>query len=133
MGADVQTGVKLRVLDGPQVARLENLCDWIVPGSLRVGPVAYIDAVLAAMPDDARAGALAAIDSLSEVASVDDLAARQNTPAFGLVRALAIEAFYSDFVAPGSPGPGAWSEIDFQPPRDIDLDHDWSWLGVQPS
>ena len=34
------------------------------------------------------------------------------TPEFMTVRALACEAFYSDFVPPGAPGPGAWEEID---------------------
>ena len=48
-----------------------------------------------------------------------------------LVRALAGEAFYSDFVAPGAPGPGAWDEIDFRPPLAARLDKDWSYLGVR--
>ncbi len=129
----MSSDVRLQVLDESRAQQLENLCDWIVPGSRRVGPAVYVDAVLAAMPDEVRTGALAAVDALSDVSSADELAARQNTPAFGFVRALAIEAFYSDFVAPGSPGPSAWSEIDFQPPRDIDLEHDWAWLGVQQS
>jgi hypothetical protein len=47
-----------------------------------------------------------------------------------LVRALACEAFYSDFVAPGAPGPGAWAEIDFAPPLAARLQKDWSYLGV---
>ena len=33
-----------------------------------------------------------------------------------MVRALAVEAYYSDFVAPGARGPGAWDEIDFNSP-----------------
>jgi hypothetical protein len=47
-----------------------------------------------------------------------------------LVRALACEAYYSDFVAPGAPGPGAWDEIDFKPPPAARLNKDWSYLGV---
>ena len=47
-----------------------------------------------------------------------------------MVRALACEAFYSDFVAPASPGPGAWQEIDFSPPLATRLNKDWSYLGV---
>ena len=47
-----------------------------------------------------------------------------------LVRALACEAFYSDFVAPGAQGPGGWEEIDFKPPLAARLDKDWSYLGV---
>ena len=58
------------------------------------------------------------------------LGERSLTPEFQLVRALACEAFYSDFVAPGAPGPGAWDEIDFKPPLAARLDKDWSYLGV---
>ena len=47
-----------------------------------------------------------------------------------MVRALAVEAFYSDFVAPGAPGPGAWEEIDFNSPLATRLEKDWSYLGV---
>ena len=53
--------------------------------------------------------ALAAIDALAPAAAqgVDALAAQAQTPEFGFVRALVIEAYYSDFVAPGKDGPGA--------------------------
>ncbi len=94
-------------------------------------------------------GLLAAIDHIERFPSPQKLAAY-----FGLVpcvrqsanhcyrgritkagsssgRALAIEAFYSDFVAPGKAGPGAWTEIDFQPPRAADLDRDWSYLEIE--
>ena len=47
------------------------------------------------------------------------------------VRALACEAFYSDFVAPGAEGPGAWEEIDFRFPIADRINKDWSYLGVQ--
>ena len=46
----------------------------------------------------------------------DALAEHERTPEFAFVRALAIEAYYSDFVAPGKEGPGAWAEIDFNSP-----------------
>ena len=46
-----------------------------------------------------------------------------------MVRALAIEAFYSDFVAPGADGPGAWEEIDFDFPLASRIKHDWSYHG----
>ena len=52
------------------------------------------------------------------------------TPEFQLARALACEAFYSDFVAPGAAGPGAWAEIDFNSPLATRLHKDWSYLGV---
>ena len=46
-----------------------------------------------------------------------------------MLRALAIEAFYSDFVAPGAEGPGAWEEIDFRFPLASQIQHDWSYPG----
>lgn len=117
-------------LDERRANSLERLCELIVPGSARIGPVAYIDAVLAAMPAAARENALRAIDALSGASTADALAGHERSPEFALVRALAIEAYYSDFVAPGRPGPGAWAEIDFQPPRAADLERDWSYLGI---
>ena len=54
----------------------------------------------------------------------------ERTPEFAFVRALAIEAYYSDFVAPGKDGPGAWSEIDFSTPLATRLSKDWSYLGI---
>jgi hypothetical protein len=122
----------LRTLDAGRAEAVEALCELIVPGSSRVGPSVYVDAVLAAMPPEARAGALAAIDALGPAAAAgaDALAEQAQTPEFGLVRALAIEAFYSDFVAPGAEGPGAWTEIDFNSPLATRLKKDWSYLGI---
>ena len=76
---------------------VDGVCDAIVPGSARVRPEVYVDAKLARMPEGMRAAALAAFASLAE----GDLAAAAGTPDFLWIRALAIEAFYSDFVAPG--------------------------------
>jgi hypothetical protein len=122
----------LTSLNERQASVLEALCETIVPGSGRVGPVVYIDALLARMDDGGRAATLAAIDSLAEVAGggADALRPRSQTPEFFMVRALAIEAFYSDFVAAGAEGPGAWQEIDFNSPLATRLDKDWSYLGV---
>lgn len=117
----------LKVLDGARAVTLERLCEAIVPGSAAVGPVVYIDALLAGMPPGVRAGALASID---ELGAAGDLAAHERTPAFGFVRALAIEAYYSDFVAPGRTAPGAWREIDFNSPLATRLAKDWSFLGI---
>jgi hypothetical protein len=111
----------LRTLDAGRAEAVEALCELIVPGSSRVGPVVYVDAVITELPPPAQAGALAAIDALAE---------QQLTPEFGFVRALAIEAFYSDFVAPGKDGPGAWEEIDFNSPMATRFDKDWSYLGI---
>ena len=123
--------VTLRALDEQQVAALEALCELIVPGSGRVGPVVYVDALIAGMPPPVRDHALQAIDALAPAAgSADALAGQERTPEFAFVRALAIEAFYSDFVAPGRDAQGAWAEIDFNTPLATRLNKDWSYLGV---
>jgi hypothetical protein len=116
----------VKALDPARAEKLEMLCELIVPGSNRVGSAVYIDALLAGMPAPVRDQALASIDALSP----DTLAEQERTPEFAFVRALAIEAYYSDFVAPGREGPGAWSEIDFNPPAARRLAKDWSWLGI---
>lgn len=103
-----------------------------MPGSARVKPAAYIEARLAEADRETRAAALAAIDSLADMAAdgSEALAERATTPEFLAVRALAIEAFYSDFIAPDGKGPTAWEEIDFQFPLASRVKHDWSYLGV---
>ncbi len=120
------------VLDQHRAEVVRSVCDLIVPGCARTGAEVYIDALLARMPDQARAGVLAAFDALGEPATRGEQALGELslTPEFQLVRALACEAFYSDFVAPGAPGPGAWGEIDFKPALAARLDKDWSYLGV---
>ena len=122
----------LRALDEQRATAVEALCELIVPGSSRVGPVVYVDALIAGMPPPVRDGALASIDALAPAAAqgADALAEKAQTPEFGFVRALAIEAYYSDFVAPGKDGPGAWEEIDFNSPLATRLKKDWSWLGI---
>lgn len=121
------------ILEESQASILEALCETIVPGSGRVRPVVYIDARLARMDEGGRAAAIAAIDSLADVADggAEALSPRAQTPEFMMVRALAIEAFYSDFVAPGAEGPSAWEEIDFRFPLASRVQHDWSYLGIQ--
>jgi hypothetical protein len=120
------------ILDASRASTLAALCETLVPGSRRVEPAVYIDAILARMDDAGREAALAAIDSLADVADggAEALAARVGTPEFMAIRALAIEAFYSDFIAPGAEGPGAWEEIDFDFPLASRIEHDWSYLGV---
>jgi len=122
----------LRNLDEPRAAVLESLCEAIVPGSSRVGPVVYIDAIMSEMPEPQREAILQSIDALSEAAAggADALAPHALTPPFLLIRALAVEAFYSDFVAPGASGPSAYEEIDFHSPLAMRIKKDWSYLGV---
>jgi hypothetical protein len=119
------------VLDARRSDLVRRLCQLIVPGSERVGPEVYVDALLAGMPDADREMMLAAVDALEPgAAGTEALAEHALSPEFMMVRALACEAFYSDFVAPGAAGPGAWSEIDFRPPLASRLNKDWSYLGV---
>jgi hypothetical protein len=122
----------LRTLDAKRAEAMDALCELIVPGSRRVGPVIYVDATLTSMPPPVRDGAIAAIDKLAPAAAEgsDALAEHELTPEFAMVRALAIEAYYSDFVAPGLDADGAWKEIDFNSPLATRLHKDWSYLGV---
>jgi len=124
--------VPLRSLSPGQAAALERLCEMIAPGSARVGSIAYVDAALAAMPEAVRSGVLASIERLDELAAggTGALAGEALTPDFLMLRALAIEAYYSDFVAPGHARPSAWEEIDFRPPQATRLRKDWSYLGI---
>ena len=78
------------------------------------------------MEEAPRASALAAFESLAG----GEIGEYVGTPEFLQVRALAIEAFYSDFVAPGVDAPGAWLEIDFNTPLAMRLAKDWSYLGI---
>ena len=122
----------MTTLDARRAEAVEALCELIVPGSGRVGPAIYIDALLARMPADVLSGALASIDALAPAAEggADALAEHERTPEFAFVRALAIEAYYSDFVAPGRDAEGAWKAIDFNSPLATRLNKDWSYLGV---
>ena len=116
----------LKVLDDEAARAVEHVCEVIVPGSARVRPVVYVDALLARMDEPTRG---AAIDAFAKVAE-GEVAEHAGTPEFGWVRALAIEAFYSDFVAPGVDAEGAWAEIDFNTPLATRLAKDWSFLGI---
>ena len=107
---------------------VEGVCDAIVPGSARVRPAVYVDALLARMDEGTRGAAIAAFASLA-----GGIEEKAGTPDFFWVRALAIEAFYSDFVAPGVDATGAWEEIDFNSPLATRLAKDWSYLGISMS
>ena len=117
----------MTILDAAAAEGVDRVCDLIVPGSSGVGPAVYIDAVLAAMPAEMRDYALGAFESL---AAADDLAEHERTPEFAFVRALAIEAYYSDFVAPGRDAPGAYADIDFNSPLALKVRKDWSFMGI---
>ena len=116
----------LHVLDAETAQMVERVCDAIVPGSARVHPAVYVDALLARMEEGPRGAVLAAFTSLAN----GEISEHVGTPDFLHVRALAIEAFYSDFVAPGVDATGAWEEIDFNTPLATRLAKDWSYLGI---
>jgi hypothetical protein len=119
------------VLSEDQAATLARLCEAVVPGSQAVSPVLYLDSVASAWPAEQRGVLLAVLDELADPAAAGPaaLAEVQFSPGFQLVRALAIEAYYSDFRPPGHTGPTAWDEIDFNSPLARRLDKDWSFLG----
>lgn len=123
---------ELTSMDVPRAAIVESLCEAIVPGSTRVGPLVYIDACLTRMTASDRAAALASIDALAEAAAggAQTLHSHAGSADFLLVRALIVEAYYSDFVAPGLDEKGAWAEIDFNSPLATRLRKDWSYLGA---
>ena len=114
-------------LTDAQRAAVARLCEAFVPGSAAVGPEVYVEALLDGMPPEVQGFAVASIEELD---AADDLGSLAQTPGFGLVRALAIEAYYSDFVAPGRDAPGAWADIDFNSPQALRLRRDFTWLGV---
>ena len=116
----------LQALDLDTAQMVRRVCDAIVPGSARVYPEVYVDALLARMDAPQRASAVAAFASLAD----GEIGTRTATPEFLWARALAIEAFYSDFVAPGVDAVGAWAEIDFNSPLATRLAKDWSYLGI---
>jgi hypothetical protein len=124
--------IELRNLDDPRAAVLGSLCETIVPGSGVIQPVVYIDALMSAMSDPEREAVRASIDALAQAAEqgAEALKPHAFTPAFLQIRALAIEAYYSDFKAPGAPGPSAYEAIDFHSPLAMRINKDWSYLGV---
>ena len=122
----------MTTLDEARAGAVEALCELLVPGSSGIGPVVYVDAALTGMPPELQAFALAAIDTLAPAAAAgtEALAEHERTPEFAFVRALAIEAYYSDFVAPGRDAPGAYADIDFNSPLATRVAKDWSFMGI---
>ena len=120
-------------MDEGRASALAALCETIVPGSERCEPAVYIDAKLA-MVDGGTRAAVARGDRRARRRRRQGRRGRRRgrgtLPSSMMVRALAIEAYYSDFVAPGAEGPGAWEEIDFRFPLADRIKHDWSFMGV---
>ena len=122
----------LRTLDAGRVEAVEMLCELIVPGSSRIGPAVYIDALITAMPPEAREGALASIDALAPAAAqgADALGQHERTPEFGVRARARDRGVLQRLRRAGQGRPGAWAEIDFNSPLATRLDKDWSYLGI---
>lgn len=117
-------------LDKMQWRTVESLCEAVVPGSAAAGPVVYLDSVAADMPAPQRSPLLEVLDDAGAVLAAGgswaDVASR---PYFGWLRALAIEAYYSDFRQPGYTGPGAWAVTGFDSaPMAARAKQDWTYL-----
>ena len=122
----------LFTLDGDRASVVEALCAAIVPGSARVGPAVYIDALVTRMSRPEREAALGVIDRLAGAAGEgrEALRAQAGSAEFAFIRELVIEAYYSDFVAPGLEATGAWEEIGFNSPLATRLRKDWTHIGL---
>ncbi len=118
------------VFDDEQEEIVRALCEALVPGSAAVGPAVYVDSVAAEMPAEERSALLRAVAALEPVRSrgAEFLAEVRDSPEFAQLRALAIDAYYSDFTEPGYEGPSAWDAIDFNSPQARRLRKDWSFL-----
>jgi hypothetical protein len=109
----------LRHIEPEAAERVRALCDTIVPGSAAVGPEIYVDALVDELEQAAAAAARGELASLA------------GTPAFERARVMAAEAYYSDFVAAGLPGPGAYERIDFRFTLADKVRKDWSFMGIE--
>lgn len=113
-----------------QAETARQLCEAVVPGSAAVGPAVYLDSDAADQPDPLRQLILDSLDaarSILEAGGTWEQVARE--PYFDLLRAKAIEAYYSDFRRPGYHGPSAWDDIDFKSaPWAARAMQDWSFL-----
>ena len=75
---------ELRNLDPGRAATLAKLCEAIVPGSERVGPVVYIDALMSQMPAAERDAVNGSIDALADAAAGGEPALREHAPCTGV-------------------------------------------------
>jgi hypothetical protein len=122
------------VLTDLEAISLAVVCERMVPGSVEIGAVEYIDRVARALPAAELRYLRAAVAELARAADGDDsFAALAATPAFGWVRVLVIEAYYGDYAPEGHAGPTGWQAIGFDPPQAIRLAKDWSFLDERVS
>jgi hypothetical protein len=122
----------LRHIEAAAADRVRSLCEALVPGSAAVGPEVYVDALLGELPEAERPAALADLDQVAAAMERGELASLAGTPAFERARVMAVEAYYSDFVAAAAPGPGAYRRIGFTFPLADMVRKDWSFIGIEP-
>jgi hypothetical protein len=122
----------LRHIEAAAAERVRSLCEALVPGSAAVGPEVYVDALLGELPAAERPAALADLDQVATAMERGELASLVGTPAFERARVMAVEAYYSDFVAARAPGPGAYRRIGFTFPLADMVRKDWSFIGIEP-
>ena len=120
----------LRHIESREAERVRSLCEALVPGSAAVGPEVYVDALVDELPEAERPAALADLDRVAAAAERGDLASLAGTPAFERARVMAVEAYYSDFVAVEAPGPGAYRRIGFTFPLADKVRKDWGFMGI---
>ena len=122
---------QLRTFDDRAAEILAAICEAIVPGSARVSPVLYIDAVASGWPPEQRASLGGVLSVWAGVVEGGEAFVREQTltPEFAWLRSLAIEAFYSDWAPKGYDGLRAWEQIGFDHPLATRLNKDFSYLG----
>lgn len=120
----------LRHLGMEEAERVRSLCEALVPGSAAVGPEVYVDALVDELPEAERPAAVADLERVATAAEQGGLATLAGTPAFERARAMAVEAYYSDFVAVEATGPGAYRRIGFSFPLADMVRKDWSFMGI---
>lgn len=111
---------------------LARFCELTVPGSSAIGPVSYVERVLAGLSPAEEDAVHSAIGLVA--AHLDTgIEAIVDTGGFQLLRNLAIEAFYGDYRAPDTPGPSGHEVIDYAPPQARRLAKNWDFLGTVPT
>jgi hypothetical protein len=122
--------VKPYLLTADEAEIVARVCELLVPGSASVGPAVYVDAAAADWPEEQQMQLRAAIAALAPVREEGEafLARHEGEPEFALMRALAIDGYYSDFAQPGYEGPTAWDDIEFNSEQARRLQKDWSYM-----
>ena len=107
---------------------IEGVCDAIVPGSARVRPAVYVDALLARMPRAAARGAALAAFALLADGGIERPDALARLPR-GCARSRSRRSTATSS-RPASTRPAPGHEIDFNTPLATRLAKDWSYLGI---